>query len=61
VQTIRNDDTQVNGKPQQETGEDGQASWNLISRNGQDVTSGIYLFSVVGSTGTKQGKFVIIR
>jgi hypothetical protein len=61
VQSIRNSDTQVNGKPQQETPEDGQASWNLISRNGQDVASGIYLFSVEGATGTHQGKFVVIR
>ena len=61
VQTIRNTDTQVDGKLQQENAEDGQATWNLISRNGQDVVSGIYLFSVESSAGTEQGKFVIIR
>jgi hypothetical protein len=61
VQTIRNDDLQTNGRPQQENAEDGQASWNLISRNGQDVVSGIYIFSVVSDQGTQQGKFVIIR
>jgi hypothetical protein len=61
VQTIRNDDVQTNGRPQQESGEDGQAAWNLISRNGQDVASGIYLFSVESTTGTSQGKFVLIR
>jgi hypothetical protein len=61
VQTLRHSDVQVNGKRQQETAIDGQASWNLISRNGQDVVSGIYLFSVEGSTGTQQGKFVVIR
>jgi hypothetical protein len=61
VQTIRHTDTQVDGKLQQENAEDGQATWNLITRNGQDVVSGIYLFSVESSAGTEQGKFVIIR
>ena len=46
---------------QQDTPEDGQASWNLISRNGQDVVSGIYIFTVQSSQGTQRGKFVIIR
>lgn len=40
---------------------DGQASWDLISRNGQDVESGIYLFTVESSVGTQTGKFVVIR
>ena len=61
MQTIRNDDVQTNGRPQQENAADGQASWNLISRNGQDVVSGIYMFSVESDQGTQQGKFVIIR
>jgi len=61
VQTLRWDDLMVNGKPQQETAVDGQATWNLISRNGQDVTSGIYMFSVESDLGTSQGKFVLIR
>jgi hypothetical protein len=39
----------------------GEAAWNLISRNGQDVESGIYLFTVE-APGTRQvGKFVVIR
>jgi hypothetical protein len=46
---------------QQDTANDGQARWNLISRNGQDVVSGIYLFTVESSRGTERGKFVIIR
>ena len=46
---------------QQDTPADGQARWNLISRNGQDVVSGIYLFTVESSRGTERGKFVIIR
>ena len=61
VQTLRPDDLQVSGKPQRETPEDGQASWDLISRNGQDVVSGIYIFSVESEAGTSRGKFVIIR
>jgi len=61
VQTIRSTDIQTNGKRQQETPTDGQATWNLISRNGQDVVSGIYLFSVESKSGTQRGKFVIIR
>jgi hypothetical protein len=59
VQTIRSDDIQTNGKPQKENEADGQATWNLISRNGQDVVSGIYLFSVESKSGTQRGKFVI--
>ncbi|MGH7726992.1 MAG: hypothetical protein ACREOU_16330, partial [Candidatus Eiseniibacteriota bacterium] len=61
VQTIHSDDVMTNGKPQRETLDDGQASWNLISRNGQDVVSGIYLFSVTSSEGTSRGRFVIVR
>lgn len=47
---------------QQDTANDGQARWNLISRNGQDVVSGIYLFTVeLGGSVVQRGKFVIIR
>jgi len=42
-------------------GGDGQAPWNLISRNGQDVESGIYLFTVESEVGKTVGRFVIIR
>ena len=40
---------------------DGQAPWNLISRNGQDIESGVYLFTVDSSAGHQVGKFVIVR
>jgi hypothetical protein len=44
------------------TGENGTAFWNLVSRNGQDVVAGVYLFTVVTeSQGTKVGRFVVIR
>jgi hypothetical protein len=46
---------------QQDNPNDGQASWNLISRNGQDIVSGIYLFTVESKHGTQRGKFVVIR
>lgn len=46
---------------QQDNPNDGQARWNLISRNGQDIVSGIYLFVVESSQGSQRGKFVVIR
>jgi hypothetical protein len=39
----------------------GSVSWNLISRNGQRIVSGVYLFSVDTELGREIGKFVIIR
>ena len=35
--------------------------WNMITRNGQNVVSGVYVFSVQYSGGTCRGRFVIIR
>jgi len=33
-----------------------------VSRNGQDIVSGIYIFSVDSpSQGIKRGKFIVIR
>jgi hypothetical protein len=51
----------TNVTKQQDTAGDGQARWNLISRNGQDVASGIYLFTVSSRRGMQRGKFVIVR
>jgi hypothetical protein len=44
-------------------GADGNGTvwWNLVTRNGQDVVSGVYLFSVESDMGTYVGKFVIVR
>jgi hypothetical protein len=42
----------------------GQASWNLVSRNGQEVMSGIYLYAVQSDDSRFEdyvGKFVLIR
>jgi len=46
---------------QQDNSNDGQARWNLISRNGQDIVSGIYVFVVDSSQGQQRGKFVVVR
>jgi LSD1 subclass zinc finger protein len=46
---------------QQDNANDGQARWNLISRNGQDVVSGIYVFVVNADQGQQRGRFVVIR
>jgi hypothetical protein len=54
VQTIEHDGSQG----------DGQAYWNLVSRNGQEVTSGIYLFAVAPQDRHYEdfvGRFVIAR
>ncbi len=40
---------------------DGQAAWNLVSRNGQEVESGIYMFTVDSALGRQVGRFVVIR
>jgi flagellar hook assembly protein FlgD len=54
VQTIKHDGTAGYGS----------ASWNLVSRNGQEVVSGIYLFSVQSDNSEFAdfiGKFVVVR
>lgn len=43
------------------SGGDGQAPWDLVSRNGQEVESGIYLFTIDSPIGQQTGRFVIIR
>ena len=43
------------------TSGNGEASWDLISRNGQEVESGVYLFAVDSPLGHQVGKFVIVR
>jgi hypothetical protein len=40
---------------------DGEAPWNLISRNGQDVESGVYLFTIDSPHGHQVGRFVLLR
>jgi hypothetical protein len=43
---------------------DGSVSWNLVSRNGQEIVSGIYLYSVESDDDKFNrvvGKFTVIR
>ncbi len=42
-------------------GNSGSVEWKLISRNGQDVVSGVYIYSVETSNDNKLGRFVIVR
>jgi hypothetical protein len=42
-------------------GSPGSVPWNLISRNGPRIVSGIYLYSVDTDLGRQVGRFVIIR
>jgi hypothetical protein len=54
VQTLTHDGTKGHGT----------LVWNLLSRNGQEITSGVYLFSVEPGDGRFPrtiGKFVVIR
>jgi len=54
VQTIQHDGT---------TGV-GHTSWNLMSRNGQEIVSGVYLYTVQSDNGAFEdfvGKFVVVR
>jgi len=47
-----------------ESQEGGTSYWDLISRNGQDVVSGIYLYSVQADDDRFEdfiGKFVVVR
>jgi len=45
------------------SGGSGTLAWDLVSRNGQDITSGVYLFAVEPEGGFERttGKFVVIR
>lgn len=41
----------------------GAASWNLVSRNGQEIVDGVYLYAVESSDGFERviGRFVVVR
>ncbi len=51
VQTLRHNGRYGNGT----------ARWNLISRNGQDISSGVYLYAITCDGETSVGRFTIIR
>jgi len=39
----------------------GTVRWNMISRNGQDIASGVYLYAVSCDGESKVGRFTVIR
>jgi hypothetical protein len=39
----------------------GQVKWDLVSRNGQDIVTGVYLYSVESRYGSQVGKFLILK
>jgi len=39
----------------------GTVRWRLLSRRGQDITSGVYLYTVTCEGDTKVGRFTVIR
>ncbi|MCK4303137.1 MAG: hypothetical protein KAY24_02765 [Candidatus Eisenbacteria sp.] len=39
----------------------GTVRWNMITRNGQDITSGVYLYAVTCDHETLVGRFTVIR
>jgi hypothetical protein len=38
-----------------------EMSWNLISRNGQEVVAGVYIYHVESDRGSQVGKFVVVK
>jgi hypothetical protein len=50
--------------PHDGTNGSGHVSWNLMSRNGQEIVSGVYLYTVSSNDGAFDdfiGKFVVVR
>jgi hypothetical protein len=42
--------------------DDGQLSWNLVSRDGMDIAFGVYVFHVdAPGVGTTIGKFAVLK
>jgi hypothetical protein len=44
-----------------DSGGKGTVRWRLLSRRGQDITSGVYLYTVTCEGETKVGRFTVIR
>lgn len=42
-------------------GQQGRAEWDLRNGDGDDITSGIYIYLVESGSGTKTGRFVVVR
>ncbi len=58
LQTIGHEWRAANADP---TAPDAGTYWNLVTRNNQEVESGIYIYQIDSDVGTKVGKFAIIR
>ncbi|MEP0827272.1 MAG: hypothetical protein HRF51_02010, partial [bacterium] len=39
----------------------GTADWNLLSRDGLDISPGIYIYSVESEYGSRLGRFAVIK
>jgi len=62
IYTLSGDLVKEIGPPELDTSSgDGTYFWDLITKSGQNVVSGVYLYSVEYSGGTCRGRFVIIR
>jgi hypothetical protein len=41
---------------------DGQERWNLVSKDGMDISFGVYVFNVEApGLGSKTGRFAVIK
>ncbi|MFN0150227.1 MAG: hypothetical protein ACKVU1_05880 [bacterium] len=58
LQTLEHRWASSNADP---TNPDAGTFWNLVTRNNQEVTSGIYIYQIDSDVGTKIGKFAIIK
>ncbi len=58
LQTIEHHWKATNDDP---TNPDAGTFWNLVTRNNQEVVSGVYIYHIESNVGTKVGKFAIIR
>ena len=44
------------------TFDDGQVSWNMLNKNGQEIAYGVYVYHVEApGVGEKIGKFAVIK
>ena len=58
LQTIEHEWTAVNASPDNPGA---GTFWNLVTRNNQEVTSGVYIYQIESPVGSKVGKFAVIR
>jgi hypothetical protein len=39
----------------------GTADWNMLSRDGLDISPGIYIYSIESEYGSRLGRFAVIK